>query len=195
MTADAISGKVLQADNKDPRHVFNKAAQISLDLPKQWVISDEQTLFEQGFIVAPEPLYSLVASPAPTPSTVVFAASSMPWLFVSVEADNDMLPAADLYTLAPTYLESLATESGNPVTKLKMIIPHHVLHQGGLAGSAAALTLSSPSGDTSINEVAFGKGDQLWMVIVGCSAVCFNGDQEQIRLIVASVRVGMAASP
>jgi hypothetical protein len=50
-------------------HVTCKPAQIAFDVPKAWVIDNENTLFEQGFIVPPEPLYALVASPGPSRAT------------------------------------------------------------------------------------------------------------------------------
>ena len=82
------------------------------------------------------PLYALVASPTKTPASVALNASAVPWLFVTVETDRDLLPAPQLYKLAPEYLESLASESGNPVSAVDSIVPHHPVRQGGLNGSA-----------------------------------------------------------
>ena len=171
----------------------SEQAQIAFDVPAGWVIANEQTLFEQGFIVAPEPLYVLVASPTTTPSSVALNPSAVPWLLVTVETDDQMLPPSQLYELAPQYLEHLASESGNPATSVKMLAPHHLVRQGGLSGSTAALTVVSPGGSTSLDEVAYGRGNQLWMVIAGCSPACYEGSRTTISDIVSSVKVGTAA--
>jgi hypothetical protein len=49
-------------------HVSCKAVHIAFDVPRTWTIDNEEALFEQGFIVPPEPLYALVTSPGPLPS-------------------------------------------------------------------------------------------------------------------------------
>ncbi len=161
--------------------------------PKPGWSTTEQALFEQGFIVPPEPLYALVASPATTPASVALNPSSVPWLFVTVENDDDMLAPSQLYELAPQYLEHLADESGNPVSAVKTLVPPHPVHQGGLSGSAAALMVVSPAGSTGFDELAYGKGSRLWLVIAGCSASCFGTNRAPITQIVNSVRVGAAS--
>ena len=45
-------------------HEGSTAAQISFEVPKDWVVQNETELFISGFIVPPEPLFALVASPA-----------------------------------------------------------------------------------------------------------------------------------
>jgi hypothetical protein len=171
----------------------NKAAQIAFDVPRAWVIDNEQTLTSVGFIVPPMPLYALVASPTKTPASVALNASAVPWLFVTVETDHDLLPAPQLYELAPEYLESLASQSGNPVTEVKVLVPHRSLQEGGLTGSTAALTVVSPMGNTSLDELAYEKGNRIWMVIAGCASDCYDENRATIMDIVASVRVGTAA--
>jgi hypothetical protein len=94
-------------------------AQISFAVPGAWVVDDEQELFEVGFIVPPDPLYALVASPAEMPAYVALNPSSVPWLFVTVETDDDLLPPSQLYELAPEYLQELATQSGPASTEVK----------------------------------------------------------------------------
>jgi hypothetical protein len=171
----------------------NKTAQIAFAVPRAWVIDNEQTLTAVGFIVPPMPLYALVASPTKTPASVALNASAVPWLFVTVETDHDLLPAPQLYELAPEYLESLASQSGNPVTAVKVLVPHRSLQEGGLTGSTAALTVVSPMGNTSLDELAYEKGNQIWMVIAGCSSACYDENRTTIMGIVAGVRVGSAA--
>ena len=61
----ALAPAAVPAENS---HLSCKPAQIAFDIPRAWVIDNEQTLFEQGFIVPPEPLYALVASPGPCPA-------------------------------------------------------------------------------------------------------------------------------
>ena len=176
-------------------HEFNRPAQISVDVPRNWVVSDELTLWEQGFVVAPMPLYALVASPSTTPSHAALNPSSVPWLFVTVETDENTLPSGQLYQLVPNYLESLLTQSGSSVTGVKTIMPHHPLHLGGLNGSGAALTVVSPAGSTSVDEAAYASGGKLWMVIAGCSEACYESNVSQITHIVNSLSVGKAARP
>jgi hypothetical protein len=174
-------------------HVRYKPAQIALDVPRTWLVDNEQTLFEQGFIVPPEPLYALVASPAPLPSHDAFKPSSVPWLFVTVESDDDLLPPSELYALAPEYLQYLATNSPGARTSVKNLVPPRPVRQGGLSGSTAAMTVVSAEGQTSIDEVAYEKGDTLWLVIAGCSTSCYDRYQSKMTEIVDSVRVGTAA--
>jgi hypothetical protein len=57
------------------------------------------------------------------------------------------------------------------------------VQQGGLRGSAAALTVNSRGGTTSSDEVAYEKGDRLWLVIAGCSASCYDKNQTRITQI------------
>ena len=175
------------------QHERCRPAQIAFDVPKTWVTDNEQTLFEQGFIVPPEPLYTLVASPAALPSHKAFNPSLVPWLFVTVENDDDLLPPPELYKLAPEYLQYLGTASPGATTSVRSLVAPHLVRQGGLSGSAAALTVASPGGATSIDELAYEKGDRLWLVIAGCSASCYEKYRTTITQIVQSVRVGTAA--
>ncbi len=186
----ALAPVAVPADNS---HLSCKPAQIAFDIPRAWVIDNEQTLFEQGFIVPPEPLYALVASPGPSPSHYAFNPSSAPWLFVTVETDDNLLPPSQLYQLAPEYLQYLANNSPGATTPVKSLEAHHVVQQGGLSGSAAALTVAAPKGGTSMDEVAYEKGDRLWLVIAGCSVSCYDNNRGAITQIVSSVRVGAAA--
>ena len=183
----------LSAPATNELHEHSKPAQISFDVPGSWVVDDEQELSQVGFIVPPEPLYALVASPAKTPAFMAFNPSPVPWLFVTVETDHDLLPPSQLYELAPQYLEELGTQSGPASTEVKTLMPHHPVHQGGLSGSAAALTVVSASGKTSIDDLAYEKGSRLWLVIAGCSASCYDNNQTTITQIVSSVRVGTAS--
>ena len=59
-------------------HEGSTAAQISFEVPKDWVVQNETELCISGFIVPPEPLFALVASPARTPSDIVLEASAAP---------------------------------------------------------------------------------------------------------------------
>jgi hypothetical protein len=172
-------------------HEGSTAAQISFGVPKSWVVEDEQTLFEQGFIVPPEPLFALVASPAPTPSSFVLEASTAPWLFVTVENPTSMLPPSQTYELVPRYLAQ--AEPGYSDAKVKTLVAHHPLHQGGLSGSTAALMVVSSAGSTSFDELAYEKGGQLWLIVAGCSASCYDNNRTTITQIVNGVRVGTAA--
>jgi hypothetical protein len=174
-------------------HETDKPAQISFNLPKNWVVDDEQTLFEVGFIVPPEPMYAVVASPNRTPYTQALLASSSPWALVTVETVSVTLPPAETYELAPSYLERLAANTGNSVTTLKTLVPHRPVHDGGLSGSTAATTVVSPGGSTSVDDLAYEKGGQLWLIVVGCSTSCYGQNSLTIEKIVNSVRVGTDA--
>ena len=175
------------------RHEHDAAAQISFDIPKDWSAADEQTLFRQGFIVPPLPMYSFVAAPTKLPSHVALLASSVPWLFVNVQDIGDPVPPDQLYNLAPNYLEQLATQGGGNVSGVRALVPHHAVHQGGLNGSSAAFTVVAPGDSTSFDEVAYERGSQVWMVIAGCSAYCYYNNQVLMTGIIRSVRVGTAA--
>ncbi len=136
-------------------HEGSKAAQISFDVLKHWVVQNEQTLFEVGFIVPPEPLFALVASPAAAPSSFVLEASTAPWLFVSVEDPTSLLPPSQTYELIPQYL--VQAEPGYSGATVKTLVAHHSVHQGGLIGSTAVLTVVSSAGSTSFDELAYEK--------------------------------------
>lgn len=174
-------------------HVSCKDAQYAFDVPRTWIMDNEQTLFEQGFIVPPEPLYALVASPGPSPSHYALNPSPVPWLFVTVETDDNLLPPSQLYELGPQYLQYLANDSPGATSSVKSLEAQHPVRQGGLSGSAAALTVAAPGGGTSIDEVAYEKGDRLWLVIAGCSVSCYHNNHITITRIVDSVRVGTSA--
>jgi hypothetical protein len=175
-------------------HEGSTPAQISFGVPKDWVVQNEQTLFESGFIVAPEPLFALVASPAPTPSYVVLEASASPWLFVTVEDPKIEVPPSQTYELLPGYLVDHANQTGYAGAKVKTLVAHHSVHQGGLSGSAAALSVISPGAiSTSFDELAYEKGRQLWLIAAGCSAFCYDKNQATLTQIVSGVQVGTSA--
>ncbi len=172
-------------------HEGSRTAQISFDVPANWVVQNEQTLFEVGFIVPPEPLFALVASPARSPSSHVLEASTAPWLFVTVEDPPSMLPPSQTYELVPQYL--VQGEPGYSGAKIKTLVAHHSVHQGGLSGSAAALMVVSSAGSTSFDELAYEKGSQLWLIVAGCAASCYDNNLTTITQIVNGVRVGTSA--
>jgi hypothetical protein len=167
------------------------AAQISFEVPKDWVVQNETELFISGFIVPPEPLFALVASPARAPSDIVLEASAAPWLFVTVEDPPSMLPPSQTYELVPQYL--VQAEPGYSSATVKTLVAHHSVHQGGLSGSTAALMVVSRAGSTSFDELAYEKDGQLWIVVAGCSSSCYDNNRTTITQIVNGVRVGKAA--
>jgi hypothetical protein len=169
-----------------------KPAQVAFYVPRSWTEDNEQTLFEQGFVVPPEPLYALVASPGPLPSHNAFNPASVPWLFVTVETDGDLLPPSQLYQLAPEYLQYLADGNPTATTSVKSLVAPRSVQEGGLSGSAAVLTVASGGSSTSIDEAAYEKGDRLWLIIAGCSTPCYGKNQATITQIMDSVRVGSA---
>jgi hypothetical protein len=172
-------------------HEGSLAAQISFGVPEDWVVQNEQELLISGFIVPPEPLFALVASPSPAPSSFVLEASPAPWLFVTVEDVPRILPPSQTYELVPQYL--LQAEPGYYGAEVKTLVAHHSVHQGGLSGSTAALMVVSSAGSTSFDELVYEKGSQLWLIVAGCSALCYDNNQPAITQIVNSVRVGTAA--
>jgi hypothetical protein len=172
-------------------HEGSTAARISFSVPKDWVVQNEQELFMSGFIVPPEPLFALVASPAQGPSSFVLQASSAPWLFVTVEDPSDMLPPSQAYELVPQYL--VQAEPGYSGARVKTLVAHHLVRQGGLSGSTAALMVVSSASTTSFDELAYEKGSQLWLIVAGCSASCYDNNRSTITHIVNGTRVGTAA--
>ncbi|HXW78511.1 MAG TPA: hypothetical protein VEJ84_03380 [Acidimicrobiales bacterium] len=190
VTTATLHGAVLP--NMAYQH--NTQAQISFEVPKTWTTANEKVLFEQGFIVPPLPLYAFVAAPTTVPSHVVLNSSPVPWLFVTVETVTDPVPPSQLYEQAPQYIQQLTEENGNAVSSVRALVPHHVVHQGGLSGSAGAFMVVAPGDSTSFDEVAYGKGSQLWLVMAGCSAYCYYHNEKPITQIVDSVRVGLTAS-
>jgi hypothetical protein len=172
-------------------HEGSNTAQISFDVPKDWVVQNEEALFEVGFIVQPGPLFALVASPARAPSSFVLEASAAPWLFVTVEDPTSMLPPSQTYELMPLYL--VKTEPGYSNAVVKTLVAHHSVHQGGLNGSAAVLMVVAPASSTSFDELAYENGTQLWLIVAGCSASCYDNNRTTITQIMNSVRVGTTA--
>jgi hypothetical protein len=169
----------------------SSAAQISFDVPTNWVVENEQELFGAGFIVPPDPLFALVASPLQKSSSFVLEGSTAPWLFVTVEDVPNVLPPAQAYELVPEYL--MGAEPGYSGADIKTLVAHHSVHQGGLSGSTAALMIIASGGSTSFDEVVYEKATRLWLVVAGCSASCYDKNQSTITQIVSSVRVGTAA--
>ena len=174
-------------------HESCKPAQISFNLPKNWVVNNEQTLFEVGFIVPPMPLYAVVASPSAKPYRNALLPSSAPWVLVTVENVSATLPPAETYELTPEYLQRLATQSGPANTKVETLVPHRSVREGGLSGSTSGVTVVAPSGSTSVDDLAYEKGHQLWLVIAGCSESCYAQNRAVIVQIVNSVHVGTVA--
>jgi len=172
-------------------HEGSLAAQISFGVPENWVVQNEQELLISGFIVPPAPLFALVASPSQAPSSFVLEGSPDPWLFVTVEDVPRILPPSQTYELVPQYL--LQAEPGYYGAEVKTLVAHHSVHQGGLSGSTAALMVVSSSGSTSFDELVYEKGSQLWLIVAGCSASCYDNNQATIARIVNSLRVGTAA--
>jgi hypothetical protein len=174
-------------------HESSKLAELSFNLPTNWVVNNEQTLFEVGFIVPPMPLYAVVASPSAKPYRDALLPSSAPWVLVTVENVSATLPPAETYELTPEYLQQLATQSGPANTTVQTLAPHRSVHEGGLSGSTDEVTVVAPSGSTSVDDVAYERGNQLWLVIAGCSASCYAHNRTEIVQIVNSVRVGTIA--
>ena len=192
LLAVALFGAAVHTgDAVNELHEGSKAARISFGVPNSWVVQNEQTLFETGFIVPPEPLFALVASPAPAPSSFVLEASAAPWLFVTVEDPTSVLPPSQTYKLVPQYL--VQAEPGYSGAKVKTLVAHRSVHQGGLSGSTAALVVISSAGSTSFDELAYEKGSQLWLIVAGCSASCYDKNRTTITQIVDGVRVGTSA--
>ncbi len=155
-------------------HEGNLAAQFSFGVPDDWVVQNEQELSTSGFIVPPAPLFALVASPSQAPSSVVLEASSAPWLFVTVEEVPPIEPPSQACQLVPQYL--VQAEPGYSGATVKTLVAHHFAHQGGLSGSTAALTVASSAGSTSFDELAYEKNGQLWLIVAGCSASCYDSN-------------------
>ena len=172
-------------------HERSLAAQISFGVPEDWVVQNEQELSTSGFIVPPAPLSALVASPSQSPSSFVLEASSAPWLFVTVEDVPPIEPPSQAYELVPQYL--VQAEPGYSGATVKTLVTHHSVHQGGLSGSTAALTVVSSAGSTSFDELAYENNGQLWLIVAGCSASCHDSNWTTIVQIVNGVRVGTAA--
>src|SRR5271170_689641 len=153
-------------------HEGSSAARISFGVPEDWVVQNEQELLISGFIVPPEPLFALVASTSQAPSSFVLEASPSPWLFVTVEDVPRILPPSQTYELVPQYL--LQAEPGYYGAEVKTLVAHRPVQQGGLSGSTTALTVVSSVGSTSFDELAYEKGGQLWLIVGGCSASCYE---------------------
>lgn len=102
-----------------------------------------------------------------------------------------MLSPSQTYELVPEYLEQ--DEPGYSAATVKTLVAHHAVYQGGLRGSAAALTVVSGAGSTSFEELVYEKGSQLWLIVAGCSASCFDNNRATITRIVNFVKVGTAA--
>jgi hypothetical protein len=82
-----------------------------------------------------------------------------------VEDPPSILPPSQTYELVPQYL--VQAEPGYSGAKVKTLVAHHPVHQGGLSGSTAALMVVSPTGSTSFDELAYEKRSQLWLIVAG----------------------------
>jgi len=102
-----------------------------------------------------------------------------------------MLAPSQTYELVPQYL--VEAEPGYSGAKVKTLVAHHSVHQGGLSGSTAALMVVSSADSTRFDELAYAKGGQLWLIVAGCSASCYDKNFATIAQIVNGVRVGTAA--
>ena len=156
-------------------HEGNLAAQFSFGVPDDWVVQNEQELSTSGFIVPPAPLFALVASPSQAPSSVVLEASSAPWLFVTVEEVPPIEPPSQLASWCPNIWCRLSPVI--PAPTVKTLVAHHFAHQGGLSVSTAVSHGRGPSaGSTSFDELAYEKNGQLWLIVAGCSASCYDSN-------------------
>jgi hypothetical protein len=81
-----------------------------------------------------------------------------------------MPPPSQTYELLPQYL--MQAEPGYSGARIKTLVSHHCVHQSGLNGSAAALTVVSSAGSTSFDELAYKQGSQFWLIVGGCSVSC-----------------------
>jgi hypothetical protein len=102
-----------------------------------------------------------------------------------------MLPPSQTYELMPQYL--VQAEPGYSGAKITTLVAHHPVQQGGLSGSAAALMVVSSTASTSFDELTYEKGSQLWLIVAGCSASCYDNNRTTITQIVNGVRVGTSA--
>ena len=89
----------------------------------------------------------------------------------------------------------MASGRAPPVTDFKTLEQASPMAQGGLRGSRAGYTAVSRTGSTSFLEVAYTdeKQGQMWLVVAGCSAVCYHAQSSTIRQMIRSTRVGTAA--
>lgn len=61
-----------------------------------------------------------------------------------------------------------------------------------MSGSTAVLAVVSPAGNASFDELAYEKRSQLWLIVAGCPASCYDNNRTTIIQIVDGVRVGTA---
>jgi hypothetical protein len=159
--------------------------QRSLRCPRGLGRPNEQELSTSGFTVPLASLFAQVASPSQAPSSFVLEASSAPWLLVTVEDVPPIEPPSQAYKLVPQYL--VQAEPGYSGATVKTLVAHHPVHQGGLSGSMAALTVVSSVGSTSFDELAYENNGQLRLIVAGCSASCYDSNLTTI------VQIGTAS--
>jgi hypothetical protein len=53
--------------------------------------------------------------------------------------------------------------------------------------------VASTFGNTSFDELTYKKRNEVWLVVTGCSASCFDSNRTTITQIMSFVRVGSVA--
>ena len=53
--------------------------------------------------------------------------------------------------------------------------------------------VASTFGNTSFDELTYEKRNELWLVVAGCAASCYNINRTTLTQIMSFVRVGSAA--
>lgn len=166
-------------------------AQISVEVPKGWVVESQATLVKKKLVPKGLP-YVGAASSSGVPSNEIFGPSPQLWLLVTVEtvpANSNPPGPGTLYEIMLADLEQLGFTSFTPLTDA------HDIKQGGLTGSAVAAQANSSSGSESFYELVYTNKHEtkLWIVVVGGSSATYSKDINTVKAIIASVKVGSAA--
>jgi hypothetical protein len=195
---------------------------VSYELPSSWNVQTEPDLESSQVISPPYPAYMLIAGDEPAilsraafestygeacptgpqghtcpypPSDYALHPVGQPWfeVLVTTEPVEELPSVAQAYDAFPTYIEELWEMEGvRPVKGVDLTKPVEV-HNGGLAGTQARIEIevkARPS--TEVNSEAFVKGNEVWMVIDGCTVSCYDQNAHELGNIINSVRVGTA---
>ncbi len=197
LTWTALSG-VSVAQSPWTQYSCRKAI-ISYELPSTWQVEKQATLEKARYLSYPYPTYALLAGAEPAkldsvpnpPSIYAFSETPSPWFTVLVVTGKSAAPSPeDAYELAPEGEMTLQREQGLHPTELSLTKPVQV-SSGGLRGSQDRSEVIVPgAGDMELDEVAYTKGETVWMTMAGCTLACYNANAVTLTRIIDSVKVG-----
>jgi hypothetical protein len=183
------------------REYSNKTGLISYQLPSGWQAENEHNLEKAGYLFAPYPTYEVIAGAEPRtlagvpnpPADYAFSETPSPWFMAFVVTGRTPAPLpAVAYKLAAEGEMTLQQQQGLNPSLVNLSAPEDIT-SGGVRGSEARSEVIVPgAGQIELKEVAYTRGDTVWMALVGCTVACYNANEATLNQVIASVKVGTA---